>query len=134
MNIEIQKKIECYPSVAKERFLSIRSVIYQVAEEESLGVVNESLKWGEPSYSAKGGSPIRIDWKPKYPHQISLYVNCNTCLLETYRELFGEILECKGNREITLSLEQPIPMQALRSCIYMALRYHQLKHLPLLGY
>ncbi len=134
MEHDIEEKVKAYPPLAHKAFRTIRSLIYQVADEESLGKVTESIKWGEPSYSTKKGSPIRIDWKPKDPSQISLYVNCNTCLLETYREVFGNVLECKGKREIVLPLGQGIPAKELKVCISMALRYHDLKHLPLLGF
>jgi hypothetical protein len=129
----VKNKLNGYPARARERLLAIRAVIYAVAREDELGEVTESLKWGEPSYTSKMGSPIRMDWKLKNPTQVSVYFNCNTRLVETYREVYQETFQFVGNREIVIPLSRPMPAKAFRACVSMALRYHQIKHLPLLG-
>jgi len=129
----VKEKFESYPPKARKRLTEIRKIIFEIAEEKSLGVITEELKWGEPSYSSKIGSPIRIDWKLKYPNQVSIFVNCKTVLIETYKEVYGSALQYVGNREIVLSLSEPVPLSELRGCISMALQYHKLKKLPLLG-
>ncbi|WP_272492404.1 DUF1801 domain-containing protein [Alteromonas sp. MCA-1] len=133
VNQEIKNKFESYPSDARKKLQAIRKLIFDIAEAESLGVITEQLKWGEPSYSSKFGSPIRIDWKPKYPDQVSIFVNCKTVLIETYKEIYGSELQYVGNREIVIPLSKPIPLPELEGCISMALQYHKLKKLPLLG-
>jgi len=133
MNIDIKRKLELYPSNARERLDEIRSLVYEVAKEEQLGEITEGLKWGEPSYSVKKGSPIRMDWKSKSPDQVSLYFNCKTTLVETFREVYRGSLQFEGNREIVLPLSTSMPSNELKDCISMALRYHKIKNLPLLG-
>lgn len=133
MNQEIKNKFESYPSNAREKLQEIRELIFNIAVEDNLGEITEQLKWGEPSYSSKLGSPIRIDWKPKDPEQISVFVNCKTVLIETYKEVYGSSLKYIGNREIVLPLSEPTPLPELKGCISMALKYHKLKKLPLLG-
>ncbi len=128
-----KEKIKPYPSEAKKYLNEIRKMIFEIAKKENLGEITEELKWGEPSYSSKVGTPIRVDWKPKYPNQVSIFVNCKTILIETYKEVYGNTLEYSGNREIILSLSEPLPLLELRGCISMALQYHKLKKLPLLG-
>jgi len=129
----VKEKIESYPFEARKRLCEIRSVIFAVAEEKGLGVITETLKWGEPSYSSKIGSPVRMDWKPKKPEQVSVFVNCKSLLIETYKEVYGNSLKYVGNRELVFPLSAPLPLTELRGCMSMALQYHKLKKLPLLG-
>ena len=69
MEPSMQVHFNQYPNEARTKLLNLRTMIFQLAEELSLGVVSESLKWGEPSFSVKSGSPIRIDWKSNTPDQ-----------------------------------------------------------------
>ena len=124
---------DSYPTEAKERLLALRALILDVAEKSALGEVKESIKWGEASYTCQHGSPIRIDWKPKFPEQVSIYVNCQTTLIETFKEVYKNTFDYQGNRELILPLNQTLPTNELRGCIYMALHYHRLKKRPLLG-
>lgn len=133
MNREIKNKFETYPSEAGEKLREVRRLIFETAKELGLNDISEQLKWGELSYSSKFGSPIRIDWKSKYPDRVSVYVNCKTLLIETYKEVYGSALQYVGNREIALPLSEPIPVLEIKGCISMALQYHKLKKLPLLG-
>lgn len=133
MDQSVKEKFESYPPKARNRLSEIRKIIFEIAEEKNLGDITEELKWGEPSYSSKTGSPVRIDWKLKYPNQVSVFVNCKTVLIETYKEIYGSTLQYAGNREIVLPLSEPLPLPELRGCISMALQYHKLKRLPLLG-
>jgi hypothetical protein len=133
MTKEIQSLLDSYPEPARVYLIKIRDLIHDIAEEESLGLITESLKWGEPSFASKKGSPIRMDWKAKHPDVVSIFFNCKTTLVETFKEVYGHSLQFAGSREIIISLEKPMPIQELRGCLAMALRYHELKHLPLLG-
>ncbi len=134
----IKEKFETYPVAAKDQLLKVRDAIFEVAAEESLGKVTESLKWNEPSYQSKHGSAIRMDWKDKFPSTISIYFNCQTTLIDTFREVYRDTFTFVGNREIVFDISEDLPLEELpilelKACISMALRYHQIKHLPLLG-
>lgn len=133
MDANVKSLIESYPNPARDYLMQIRELIYDIAENESLGAITETLKWGEPSYASKKGSPIRMDWKAKNPESVSIFFNCKTTLVETFRELHANALQLNGNREIIISTAEPLPVDELRSCLVMALRYHDLKKLPLLG-
>lgn len=129
----IKVKFDAYPPAAQKRLYELRAIIFEVAAEKNLGPVAETLKWGEPSYATKQGSPVRIDWKAKTPKQVSIYFNCNSLLLETFKEIYGSELQTVGKREIILAIANPIPYPQIRGCLAMALQYHTLKKLPLLG-
>jgi len=133
MDKAVQNRFENYPNEVEPLLLNLRSLIFQIALELDLGDVEEALKWGEPSYNVKTGSPIRIDWKLKSPNQYYLFFNCQTKLIDTFRELHGDVLEFQGNRAIVLNLSEPFPKHAIKHCIKLGLTYQKVKHLPLLG-
>ena len=132
---DVKERFEHYPSAAQQALLQLREMIFELCKQHQLGAVEESLKWGEPSFSVKHGSPVRIDWKPKHPEHCCVFFNCKTRLVDTFRELFGTDTHTlfQGNRAILLSIEQPLPEAMLKQCLLMALTYHSIKHLPLLG-
>ena len=57
-----------------------------------------------------------------------------TVLVATFREILRDRLAFGGNRELILSLYDPLPVHEVSLCLAMALRYHQITHLPLLGF
>ncbi len=133
MDSRVKEKFERYPVNVARVLNQIRDLIFSVASQEGLGALEETLKWGEPSYIAKSGSTIRLDYKEKDPKQVCLYFNCKTTLIETFKEVYGGTFNYAGNRAIIFQLNQQIPVKELSHCISMALHYKKLKHLPLLG-
>lgn len=68
-----------YPEPMRQRLLRLRQRVLDTAvETQGVTELEETLKWGEPSYLTKSGSTIRMDWKGKSPNQYALYFNCNT--------------------------------------------------------
>lgn len=132
-NPEVLAKFNRYPSNVKPKLERLRTLIFETAKENQLGPLKESLKWGEPSYHTKNGSPIRLDWKESKPDQYALYFNCKTQLIDTFREIYGKELNFEGNRAIVFDLREPLPKRIIKHCIKLALTYHKVKHLPLLG-
>ncbi|RXJ74316.1 hypothetical protein CS022_04500 [Veronia nyctiphanis] len=133
MERRVSVKVQTYPDDAKRAFIELRDLIFNLAEKTNSGRVSESLKWNEPSYTVKAGSPIRIDWKEKKPANIYLFFNCQTSLVETFREVYPHALSFEGNRAIVIDLAKPLPIEAITQCILLALTYHNVKNLPLLG-
>ena len=133
MNAEILGKLDSYPGHIKPLILELRNLVFSVVEDLGLGEIDETLKWGEPSYQVKNGSPVRIDWKSKYPDKYFLFFHCQTKLVDTFRELYSESLEFEGNRAIVLYVNKDLPKQVIRHCLELAMRYKSIKHLPLLG-
>lgn len=133
MEASVREKFDSYPERARAFLEELRGLILQVAEEQGIGPPQESLKWGEPSYAVKGGCAVRIDWKPKFPDSCFVYFQCQTRLVETFREIYGDVFEYEGKRAIVLSLGREVPLRELKHCISLSLRYHSLKQLPLLG-
>ena len=133
MDKVVKDRFDEYPENVRIRLEELRNLVFQIVSELDLGDVDESLKWGEPSYSVKTGSPLRMDWKLKSPNNYYLFFNCQTKLVDTFRELYCEELEFQGNRAIVLSLSKPLPETAIKFCLELALTYQQRKNFPLLG-
>lgn len=133
MNTEVEEKFKSYPDPIRKKLERLRCLILSEAEANNLGDVEETLKWGEPSYLVKGGSAVRFDWKEKYPDQYAMYFNCNTTLVATFKELYGDSLYFEGNRALIFGRNSALPEKALKHCIKLALTYHKVKNLPLLG-
>ncbi len=129
----VEDLISSYPKTVAIKLKALRSLIQRTAEEQGLNKLVETTKWGEPSYVSKNGSTIRIDWKERTPDKYFMYFICSTELVSTFRLIFGDELVFHGNRALELGLSEPIPEQALKKCISLALKYHKIKHLPMLG-
>lgn len=132
-SVNVSRKINSYPVDVREYANKIRSLIHETAGQEGIFVIEESLKWGQPSFDAVDGSPIRMDWSAKTPDNFYIFFNCKTILIETLRELYGTALKFEGNRAIVLELSEKVPTVVLQHCISLALKYHRLKKFPLLG-
>ncbi|RTZ16713.1 DUF1801 domain-containing protein [Vibrio aquaticus] len=133
MDKDVKNHFEQYPEHARLRLIELRELLFAIAAEFDAGEVDESLKWGEPSYNVKAGSLVRMDWKLKSPNDYYLFFHCQTKLVDTFRELYGEVLRFQGNRAIVLTLSEPLPQAPIKHCLELALTYQQRKHLPLLG-
>ena len=130
----VRAKFDDYPPAIRTKLLRLRLLILETAREHDLlATLQESLKWGEPSYLANGGSAVRIDWKPALPDRYAMYFQCQTSLVATFREVHGGVFEFEGNRAIVFARSAAIAVKPLKHCVSLALRYHHLKRLPLLG-
>jgi hypothetical protein len=91
----VQPKFDTYPTSVKLKLLELRSLILDFIERNNLGDFEEKLKWGESSYLVKGVSTVRIDWKPKAKDKYFIFFNCKTKLVDTFRELYSDVLHLK---------------------------------------
>lgn len=123
-----------YPDVVNKQMRFLRKLVIQVAEiTEGIDTLEETLKWGEPSYIAKQGSTLRMDWKAKKPEQYAMYFKCTSKLVPTFKSLYSNTFKFEGDRVIVFKLNEEIPVDELKHCIAMALQYHKIKALPMLG-
>ncbi len=130
----VPEKFQSFPSHILPKVNHLRSLILQKAEDlEQVDELEETLKWGEPSYIAKKGSTIRIDWKAKSPDQYAMYFKCTSKLVETFRSVYGDTFRYEKNRAILFNLDDEIPEHELKQCIGAALQYHTVKNDKHLG-
>jgi len=130
----VDVKFNAYPSKVRKKLANLRRLIMEAAAENDLSMeVEETLKWGEPSYLVKKGSTIRMDWKAKAPDQYAIYFKCTSKLVPTFKKLYGDLFSYEKTRAILFKLNEAVPEKELKVCIALALNYHRIKHLPNLG-
>ena len=130
----VSLKFETYPKEIKNKLNYLRDLIIETATEiDGIEEIEETLKWGEPSYLVKKGSTIRIDWKPKTPNQYAMYFKCTSKLVSTFIEVYGDLFKYEKTRAILFDLNDKVPKKELKECIELALKYHLVKNMPLLG-
>ena len=133
-NPKVKEVFNKYPKTVRKQMLHLRELILSAASEiDGLDKLEETLKWGEPSYLTKHGSTVRIDWKEKNPDQYAIYFKCTSKLVPAFKDIYKNKFEYEKNRAIVFKLKDKIPEAELKQCITLALTYHKIKLLPLLG-
>ena len=123
-----------HPKTFSQKLSYLRQLILETAAEiEEIKELEETLKWGEPSYLTKKGSTIRLNRRKAAADEYAIYFKCTSKLVPTFREVFGDTFVYENNRAIVFKLADTIPVEKLKQCIRAALTYHSVKQLPRLG-
>lgn len=132
MNIDsnnlVSSTFSNYPEKYKKPLLEIRQLIFDTAKNiDGVGEIEESLKWGQPSYvpKNKSGTPIRLDIFAE--DKIAILVHCQSSLIATVKPLLQDKLEFSDNRAVILTVTQKLPLNELSTFIELALTYHKRK-------
>jgi len=132
-NDEVRAVFENYPLNIQKQLLALRELIINTAFKcEDIKELEETLKWGEPSYISKIGSTIRLGLVKSNPNQYAMFFHCKTKLIDTFKEMYGDIFTFEGNRAILFNDKDIISKAELEHCIMMSLRYHKIKNKPVM--
>jgi hypothetical protein len=119
-----------YPEPLRSALTALREIILRTAAENAeIGEIEEELKWGQPSYLTarpNTGTTIRIDRDKSELGDYALFVNCQSSLVSDWKTLFPN-LTFGGDRSVHFKLEDPLPEDAVRHMVTMALTYHSRK-------
>ncbi|THB73633.1 MAG: DUF1801 domain-containing protein [Desulfobacteraceae bacterium] len=133
INPEVAAVFDAYPDDIKPKLMFLRKLILDTAASiGDVGELEETLKWGEPSYltpKTKSGSTIRIAWKKSQADQYSLFFKCTANLIPAFKERFPEKFNFGGNRSLDFHIHDEVPTKELSLCIALALTYHRNKKL-----
>ena len=133
-NPDVTRVFDGYPDAMRVKMMRLRQLVLDTASEtEGVNSLEETLKWGEPSYLTRSGSTVRMDWKDKSPDRYAIYFNCNTPLVETFKRIYGDTFTFEGKRAIVFGETDQLPIDELKHCVSTALTYHRVKHLAFLG-
>ncbi len=135
--IPIKKQVaavfDSYPQNVKPGLLFLRQLIFDTAVSiEGIGKIEETLKWGEPSYltpKSKSGSTIRVGWKESKKDQYSIFFKCTANLVPAFKDRYPKTFKYGGDRSIDFNLDDKVPKKELKRCIALALTYHRNKKL-----
>ena len=128
----VAEAFDSYPNPLRGKLLALRRLILDTASKtQGVGTLEETLKWGQPSYlttASKSGSTIRIgEARAGAAGQYALFVNCQTDLVATFREIYPKQLTYGGNRSVIFDVDGELPEDAVRHCVALALTYHKRK-------
>lgn len=130
-NPAVAAVFKAYPAPVGAKLLALRLLIFEVAAAtEGVGLLEETLKWGQPSYlttQSRSGSTIRIDQVKARQGHYALYVHCQTTLINDIKALYPDDFQFEGARALRFDARQAPPRAALRHCIALALTYHSRK-------
>jgi len=118
-----------YPAPLRAKLMALRTLIFETALAEGVGRIEETLKWGQPSYltpETRSGTTIRIDRDETFGGDYALYVNCRSNLVGEWRMHYPDLI-FGGNRSVHFSTADALPEEQVRHCIAMALTYHRRK-------
>lgn len=111
----------------RTRLLALRDLIYDTAAATpESGKIVESLKWGQPSFATVepvSGTPIRLGIPKGRGGTVALYVHCGTSLIDTFKSHYAGTLRFDGKRAVLFDVSKPLPSDAVRHCIALALTY-----------
>ncbi|MGD1935585.1 MAG: DUF1801 domain-containing protein [Candidatus Phaeomarinobacter sp.] len=128
---EFDSVMSGYSKTVQPSLKRLRKLVHEVVSATpEIGEIVETLKWGQPSFlpkRARIGTTVRMDAVSETPPRVALYFHCQTTLVDTFRHLYPDALEFKGNRAVLLDASKPLPEAELRHCIEMALIYHVAK-------
>jgi Domain of unknown function (DU1801) len=115
------------PKKVRKKLMLLRQLIFNTAKSiKEVGELEETLKWNQPSYlttKSKSGSMIRIDKIKNQPDKYAIYFLCQTTLVDSFREIFGEKFIYEGTRALHLDANDEMQFDDLKQCISMALTY-----------
>ena len=133
INSEVADVFNSYPIKTKSKLMFLRQLIFDTAASiEGIGEIEETLKWGEPSYltpESKSGSTIRIAWKESQKEHYSIFFKCTANLVPAFKEKFPQQFKFGGNRSIDFNFDDAVSVKELKQCIALALTYHRNKNL-----
>ena len=123
-NKEVEQLFDSYPTEKRKKLLTLRQLILDTSKELAPNEkITENLKWNQPTYTSREGTPIRIGLFEE--ENIAVFFHCQTNLIEQFREKFSDRLEFSKNRAIVLKPADDLPINELKMCIQMGLTYHR---------
>ena len=127
-NPEVAAVFDAYPKEVKSKLMFLRRLIFDVASRtDGVGKLEETLKWGQPSYlttETQSGSLVRIDQIKSQEGKYAMFFHCQTTLVDTFKEMYRDQFEFGGNRSIIFNVKDKVPVAELSQCVSMALTYH----------
>ncbi len=125
---KVEAAFDAFSPAVKKKLMRLRRLIYEVAQKtEGVVEIEETLKWGQPSYLNKKpriGSTIRLGREKKTDGDYAMYFKCQTTLVSSFRERYKNKFRYEGNRAILFNLDDNMPLPDWSRCIEMALTYH----------
>ena len=125
-NKQVKAVYDAYPQKVRQKLLDLRELAFETERSTpGAGPLFEALKWGQPGFVTLGrhGSTFRLDAIGHGPAGHALYFLCQTTLVGTFRELYGDVLDFQDNRAILFMKDRVYPREAIAHCMALAMTY-----------
>jgi len=117
----VSAAFEAFEPALRAQLLDLRALIYDTAAHLDIPALDESLKWGQPSYTTLKSTPIRLGATKAGAGAI--FTHCQSRVIPDFRTLFPTAFTYDGNRAVHIDPTAPLPKNALRLLITAALTY-----------
>ena len=81
---DVGRWFHALPEEARPVLLGLRALVHDLAGQHDLGPVFEALKWGEPSFAVRSGTPVRLGWTEDRPAVCRVLVHCQTSVVSAF--------------------------------------------------
>ncbi len=125
-NPDVAHVFDAFPEVERGCLLQMRTLVFDAAARiDGVGRIEETLKWGQPSYltpDTKSGTTLRLGL-PK-SGGVGMFVHCQTRIISEFQAQFPEDFSFDGTRGVLIDPSQPLPLDKIEILIARALTYH----------
>lgn len=115
-----------FPEAQRALLLELRELVFACAGETAgVGLITETLKWGEPAYlteKPKSGTTIRLGLAKN--GSAAIFTHCQTTVISEFQAMFLDDFLYDGNRAVYVSQLGDEATNKLRLLITRALTYH----------
>ncbi|NOT75763.1 MAG: DUF1801 domain-containing protein [Cyclobacteriaceae bacterium] len=127
-NPDVAAVFDACPKTIRAKLMTLRELIFETAAStDGVGKLEETLKWGSPSYlttETGSGTTIRIDRISAQNRKFAMCVHCQTTLVGPFKKIHGDFFIYDANRGLILDDKDELPIPELRQFVTMALTYH----------
>jgi Domain of unknown function (DU1801) len=129
-DLSVAAAYKAIPMPVRSKLLNIRQLIMETAARtEGVGEIEETLKWGVPSYltsKSRSGTTLRLA-PSKDGEEYGLYVHCQTSLVQDFKKMHPKAFRFSGSRALLFAVTEEFDKEILENFIVAALTYHQRK-------
>ncbi len=122
------KVIARHSPAVQTSLIALRALVLATAKTTpGVGDIEVGLRWGQQSFlthKTGSGSTIRIGIERNEPETVAMFFHCQSGLIDTFRELYGDKLAYEGKRALLFPAGKRIPAKMLAHCIGLALTHH----------
>jgi len=109
-----------------------RRLFHDVAASADTGRLDETLKWGQPSWrpvKPRTGTTLRMGWDANSPERLSFFVDCKTDLAARMRDIYPDLPLNDGQRHLGILVDAVFLQQAITHLAEMTFTYHRARRL-----
>ena len=120
----VQAAFDAFDLPHQGHLSALRDLIFDIAETLPVGRIDETLKWGQPSYATpdtRAGTPIRLGVTSA--GDLAVLTHCQTTVMSDFRALAPPAFRFDGNRALHLDPNAPLPINEIAPLIRAALTY-----------